>query len=134
MSNVLLIAEQAQGKLRKATLPALGAARALAQRTGGRVTALVAGHGARGAADELAAHGVDVVLADAPVLEHYLAESHAPVVADGAAAAGATWLVVAATAFGKDLLPRAAARMGAGVATDVVAITGAGPDVLLRRP
>jgi electron transfer flavoprotein alpha subunit len=134
MSTVLLVAEQAQGALRKSTLSALTAARELARRTGGAVTALVAGHGVRGAADELAAHGVDVLLADAPVLAHYLAESYAPVVADAAAATGAAWVVVAATAFGKDLLPRAAAALGAGVATDVLALAGEGPEVLLRRP
>jgi electron transfer flavoprotein alpha subunit len=134
MSKVLLVAEQVQGKLRKSTLSALSAARELARRTGGAVSALVAGHQARGAADELASYGVDVTLADAPVLEHYLAESYAPVVEEATAAAGATWVVVAATAFGKDLLPRAAARIGAGVATDVVSLAGEGADVLLRRP
>ena len=106
----------------------------LARRTGGTVTALVAGHAARPAAEVLAGHGVDVRLAEAPQLEHYLAESYAPVVADAAAAAGATWLVVAATAFGKDLLPRAAVLAGAAVATDVVALAGEGANVLLRRP
>ena len=134
MSNVLLVAEQSQGKLKKATLSALTAARELARRTGGTVTALVAGHAARPAAEALAGHGVDVRLAEAPQLEHYLAESYAPVVADAAAAAGATWLVVAATAFGKDLLPRAAVLAGAAVATDVVALAGEGANVLLRRP
>jgi electron transfer flavoprotein alpha subunit len=134
MSNVLLIAEQAHGKLKKSTLQALGAARQLARRTGGTVTALVAGLPARAAADELSGFGVEVKLAEAPGLEHYLAESHAPVVAQAAAAAGATWLVVAATAFGKDLLPRAATLLGAGVATDVVALAGEGAEVLLHRP
>ncbi len=134
MANVLLVAEQVQGKLRRSTLSALTAAREVARRTGGAVSALVAGHGVGAAADELAAHGVDVRLADAPVLQHTLAESYAPVLADAVAAAGATWIVVAATTFGKDLLPRAAARIGAGVATDVVSLAGEGAAVLLRRP
>ena len=49
-------------------------------------------------------------------------------------AAGATWLVAAATAYGKDLLPRAAVPSGAAVATDVLAFAGEGADILLRRP
>ena len=48
----------------------------------GQVVGLVMGKGVQAAADELASYGVAVRLADAPVLEHYLAESHAPVVAE----------------------------------------------------
>ncbi len=134
MSNVLVVAEQLGGKLRKPSLHALSAGRAVAGRTGGTVTALVAGHGVAGAAEQLARHGVAVAVADAPVLGHYLAESHAAVVADAARAAGATWIVTAATSTGKDLLPRAAAKLGAAVATDVLGLAGEGSTVLLRRP
>jgi len=134
MSDVLVVAEQSHGHLRKASLAALGAARQLARRTGGKVSALVLGKGAGSAAEELCSYGVEVRLADAPVLEHYLAESFAPVVAEAARATGATWLVAAATAQGKDLLPRAAARLGAACATDVVGLAGEGAAVLLRRP
>jgi len=134
MSNVLVVAEQSHGHLKKSSLAALGAARQLAARTGGKVTALVMGKGAATPAEELAAFGVEVKLADAAVLEHYLAEAYAPVVAEAARGAGAAWVVAAATAQGKDLLPRAAARLGAAMASDVVGLAGEGGAVLLRRP
>ncbi|HSD21810.1 MAG TPA: FAD-binding protein [Anaeromyxobacter sp.] len=134
MSNVLVLAEQSRGTLRKATLSAVTAARELAHRTGGKVTALVLGCGAGAAADELAAHGVTVRLADAPALAHPLAEAHAPVVAEAAKVVGASWVVAPATAYGKDVLPRAAVALGAAVATEVLAIAGAGAEILLRRP
>ncbi len=134
MSNVLVIAEQSHGKLKKATLSALTAGRELAKRTGGKVTALALGKGAAQAAEELARHGAEARHTEHPALEHYLAESFAPVVAEAAKAAGATWIVAGATAFGKDLVPRAAARLGAAAATDVLALAGEGPKVLLRRP
>jgi electron transfer flavoprotein alpha subunit len=134
MKNVLVVAEQSRGRLRKASLAALTAGREVARRAGGDVTALLMGHGARPAAEELAAHGVAVRLADAPVLEHGLAEAHAPVLAEVAAAVGAAWIVAPATAYGKDLLPRAAVALGAAVATDVLALAGEGDGVLLRRP
>ncbi len=132
MANVLVVAEQGHGKLRNASLAALGAGRELARRTGGAVEAVLIGQGVGPAAAELAAHGVRVLLADAPELEHYLAESYAPVVAE--AAKGATWIVGPATAYGKDLLPRVAARLGAAAATDVLSIGGDGNNVVLRRP
>jgi electron transfer flavoprotein alpha subunit len=134
MSNVLVVAEHLRGTLRKATLSALAAGRQLAQRTGGKLTAVVIGHGVGAASQELASHGVEVLVADAPVLAHPLAESHAPVVVDAARVVAATWIVGVATAYGKDLLPRAAARIGAAMATDVVALAGEGASVLLRRP
>jgi len=133
-NNVLVIAEQGHGKLKKATLSAIGSGQQLAKRTGGQVIGLVLGKGVQAAADEMASYGLAVKLADAPVLEHYLAEGWAPVVAEAAKAAGAGWIVAAATAFGKDLLPRAAAKLGAATATEVLALGGEGANVLLRRP
>ena len=89
MSDVLLVAEQFSGSIRKGTWNALSAARELARRTGGKVQAVLLGSGVAPLAEELAAHGVAVQLADAPALQHYLAESWAPVVAEVARATGA---------------------------------------------
>src|SRR5512133_3193871 len=111
MSNVLIVAEQAGAALRKATLNALGAGRALAQRTGGKLHVAVLGKGIAALGEELASYGADVHVADAAALEHPLAEAHAPVVADIARAVQATYVGAAATAYGKDLLPRVAARL-----------------------
>src|SRR5919206_2551322 len=133
MANVLIVAEQHAGALRKATLHAVGAGRELAARTGGKLTVLVAGRGVAALGEELRAYG-DVLLADAPALEHYVAEAYAPVVADAVKACAAAFVGAAASAFGKDLLPRAAARLGAAMATEVLSFGGAGADVTFRRP
>jgi electron transfer flavoprotein alpha subunit len=132
--NVLIVAEQAQGALRKATLHALAAGREIARRTGGKVHAALLGSGVGPLAEELAAYGADVHVADAAVLEHPLAEAYAPVVAEIAGAVGATYVGAAATAFGKDLLPRVASRLSAGMATEVLGFGGEGPEVTFRRP
>jgi electron transfer flavoprotein alpha subunit len=133
MANVLIVAEQQGGTLRKATLHALGAGRGLAQRLGGKLHILVAGKGIAAIAEELRGYG-DVQLADAPLLEHYVAEAYAPVVAVAVKAAGASYVGAAATAFGKDLLPRVAAKLGAGMASEVLGFGGAGAEVTFRRP
>ena len=134
MSNVLVVAEQARGQLRKATLHAVTAGRELARRTGGKLTVALLGAGVGPAAEELTQLGLDVRVADAAALEHYLAESFAPIVADLARQTAATYVGAAATAFGKDLLPRVAARLGAAMATEVLAFGGDGPAVTFRRP
>jgi electron transfer flavoprotein alpha subunit len=134
MSNVLIVAEQSGGHLRKATLHAIAAGQALAGRTGGTVHVALLGKGVGGIAAEIAAHGVTVHAADAAGLEHYVAEAFAPVVAEIAKGAGATYVGAAATAFGKDLVPRVAARLGAATATEILGFGGAGPAVTFVRP
>jgi electron transfer flavoprotein alpha subunit len=132
--NVLIVAEQSAGALRKATLNALTAGREIARRTGGKLHAAILGKGVANIAEELARYGAEVHAADADVLEHPMAEAHAPVVAEIAKAANATFVGAAATAFGKDLLPRVASRLGAGTATDVLGFGGEGAAVTFRRP
>jgi electron transfer flavoprotein alpha subunit len=134
MANVLVVAEQRSGILRKATLHALSAGREVARRTGGEVAIALLGHRVASLADELAPYGAAVHVADAPVLENPLAEAWTPVVAEIAGAMGAAYVVGAATAFGKDLLPRIAARLGAGMATEVLGLGGEGAAVTFRRP
>jgi electron transfer flavoprotein alpha subunit len=134
MTNVLVVAEQHSGYIRKATLHALSAGREVARRTGGALAVALLGDGVASLADELALYGAAVHVADAPVLRNPLAEAWTPVVAEIAGAAGAAYVVGAATAFGKDLLPRVAARLGAGMATEVLGFGGEGAAVTFRRP
>jgi len=134
MANVLIVAEQSGGTLRKATLHALAAGRELARRSGGKLHVALLGSGIGKVAEELAAYGAEVHAADAAVLEHPLAEAHAPVVAELAKGAGASYVGAAATAYGKDLLPRVAARLGAAMATEVLGFGGDGAALTFKRP
>jgi electron transfer flavoprotein alpha subunit len=134
MSNVLIIAEQGGGTLRKASLHAVAAGRALVGRTGGKLQAALLGSGVEAAAQELAAHGVPVLVLDAPHLAHPIASVHAAAVAKLVELTQAGYLGAASTAYARDLLPRAAARLGAAMATDVLGFAGDGPSVSFRRP
>jgi electron transfer flavoprotein alpha subunit len=135
MPNVLVVAEQFEGTLRKSSLPAVKAGRELAQKIGGKLHVLLLGKGIAGAATELAAYGGDqVYAADDAALEHYLAEPYSQVASAAAKAVDAGYVVAAATAVGKDFLPRVAARLGAGMASEVLAFLGDGPNVIFRRP
>ena len=119
--SVLLIAEHSNSELNAATAKALTAARQL----GGDVTVLVAGAGC-GAAAEAAAKldGVaKVLVADAPHLEHMLAEEVAALVVplmDGYDAA-----VMPATANGKNIMPRVAAKLDVMQISDITAVKSA---------
>jgi electron transfer flavoprotein alpha subunit len=60
-----------------------------------------------------------VLLADHEALEHPVADAHAEVLAGIVEKFGFETVLATATAVGKDLLPRLAARLGAGMASDV---------------
>jgi electron transfer flavoprotein alpha subunit len=94
---------------------------------------VIGGPGSERGARELAGHVAAVHHAASAALEAPIAETYAKVIAAAAKAAGATVVVMAATAHGKDVLPRAAALLGAGMASDVVGFVG-DSGFALRRP
>jgi len=116
--SVLLIAEHDNAALKAGTLNTMTAARAL----GGDVTVLVAGIGCRAVAERAAAiqGAARVLWVDAPHYADGLAENLAALVA--AAAEGFSHVLVPATSFGRNLLPRVAALLDCAQVSDVVAV------------
>src|SRR5437868_1794668 len=125
MATILLIGEQAHGHLKKATLSALTAAQQLAQKNGGQIQALVVGSGAARSAQELAGYVGTVHAVEGAGFDNALAETHGAAVAEVAKKIGATDVVIAATAYGKDIAPRIGAKLGAGVASDILGVVSA---------
>ena len=124
MSNVLIVAEQHGGALRKATLHAIAAGRELAQphrREAPRRAPRQRREGARPTSSRSTAPQVHV--ADAPVLAQPARRgARARSSRRSPRASGATFVGAAATAYGKDLLPRVAALLEAGMATEVLGL------------
>ena len=135
MSTILVLCEHDNGVAKKVTLNTIAFARHLAQKTGGGFDLAVLGKDVQAAAEGLRGYGAAVVhVVDHPELEHALAPTWGKVLADLAAATGATYVVAPATTMGKDVLPRAAVRLGAGMASDVVAIVDTREGTAFRRP
>ena len=124
MGNVLAICEFSGAALRASALANLAFARAAATAHGGEVVALVLGAGAQAASAGAAKYAPKVVVVEDGKLEHYLAETYAPVVARLAKEHGATVVCAAATSMGKDLVPRVAALLDAGMASDIAKLEG----------
>jgi len=125
MGDVLVFAEHQHGKFPKTTLTAVAAAKEIAAKAGGKVVGVVLGEGIGALATELTSYGIDCVAVDGSASGHYLADAHAAAVAEVATKKGAEAVVGAATAVGKDLLPRVAARLDAGIASDITAVVDA---------
>jgi electron transfer flavoprotein alpha subunit len=133
MADVLVVAEVAEGQLKKTTHSAVTFARQASAALGGTYAILVIGDGASAAAAEASKLGAaKVLLAEDPSLKSYVAERFAPTVA----AVGKAFAVVVGTAsaYGKDLLPRVAARLGAGYAADISEIVASGGKLSYKRP
>jgi electron transfer flavoprotein alpha subunit len=119
MGNVVALCEFADGALRSSALSNLAFARAAAQAHGGEVVIALMGHGAQAASAAAAKYAPKVVVIDDAKLEHYMAETYAPALAQLAKDQGATVVTATATALGKDLMPRVAALLDAGMASDI---------------
>jgi len=124
--TILVIAEHDNAELKSATLNTLAAAAKL----GGDVHVLVAGQGARAVADQAArAAGVaKVLLAEAPHLADGLAENVAAQVL--AVAGDYSHILFPATAAGKNVAPRVAAKLDVAQISDITAIES--PDTFQR--
>ncbi|HTI47951.1 MAG TPA: FAD-binding protein [Casimicrobiaceae bacterium] len=126
--SVLVLAEHDQRSLKAATLHTITAA----QRLGGDVDVLVAGSDARAAAEAAAAvPGVTkVLLADAPAFQQPTAESLAAVLLDVVKQRSYTHVLAPATGFGKNVMPRVAAKLDVAQVSDVTSIES--PDTFVR--
>ena len=131
MTDVLVVAELLEGGLRKNTLSAVTFAKQVADGMGGAFDILAIGEGAQAAADQATGYGARKVLV-AEIGGGYLAETFAPTIA----ALGKSYGVVVATAstYGKDLMPRVAARLDAGVASDIAGVKIDGTTLTYKRP
>ena len=119
--KTLIVAEHDNQTLKAATLNAVAAA----QQLGGDIDVLVVGSGCQAAADAAAAVlGVaSVLLADNAAYENQLAENVSLAVAD--VAAGYDAVLAAATANGKNVMPRVAALLDVAQISDITAIIDA---------
>lgn len=133
MANVLVFAEARGGELRKVAFEAVTAGRQLAELSGGgSVHAVLAGDaGIASKAGQLAEYGADSVL----VLEHagfaqYNPEALTATLAQRLGSGTYAYAVFSATAQGRDLSPRVAARLGAGLAPDLTGFTVEGGNVV----
>lgn len=134
-ANVLAFAESRSGDLRRAALEAVTAARTIADASGGEVHAVLFGAPGIGKhAAALGAHGADKVLA----VEHAGFTHNNPEAVAGTIAArmasGYRAFVCAASATGKDIAPRVAAKLKVPVASDVIAFAVKGAAITSTHP
>ncbi len=135
MAVILCLAEQKDGKLRRAALETVSEALRLAGPLAASVEAVLVGPGASALAGELGSYGADKVhVFEDAAFAAYASEAWARAVAQVITATKPSVVLVPFTALGKDLAPRVAAKVGAGLASDCVALSVEGGRLVGRRP
>ena len=136
MSHVLAVLEQRDGALRKVSHEVVTGGRRLADALGsGTVDALVIAAGAVRGTEALGGFGADnVITLTNPAFGSYAPEGYARAIADRITAGDYRAVVFAASATGKDLAPRVAARLGRPLAQDVTDLAVERGVVIAIRP
>ena len=135
--SVLVFLESREGEIKKTSFEAVAEARRLADAgLGGEVIAVVAcAPGAEDQAAQAGAYGADQVwAATSPAFATYQPEGMTAAVVAAQKKSGATTILLSAGALGKDLAPRIAARLEAGLASDCTHLDLAGGKLVATRP
>jgi electron transfer flavoprotein alpha subunit len=136
MSRILAIAEQRDGALKRISEEVVSAARRVADGIGGEVDVLVIGGAGVGeAAKALGRVGADRILAvEDEALSGYDPERYAAAVVDLAGANDYFAVLCPATAAGRDLAPRVAARLDVPLAAEATDLQVEGGELIITRP
>lgn len=117
--GVWVFAEQKEGKLANVALELLGEGRKLADELGEPLVALLLGEGISGEAQKLIAYGADkVFVADAPELKYFLEDAYTQVIVKLVREEKPNIILMGATAIGRSLAPKVAARLETGLTAD----------------
>ena len=136
MAGILVFVEQREGRLRRVSLEALGAAKRLIAKAQGVVAAALIGDETPPETKGLTAGAADkIYFVEDPLFRHYSSEGYAMILADLARKMEAGLILMGATAMGKDLGPKLAAKLKGAYAGDCVGLEiGETGELIAERP
>jgi len=117
--EVWIFAEQQDGKLSDVPLELLSKGRSLADQLSVKLSAVLGGFNVKPLSDELIAHGADkVYLVEDPLLQDYQTTSYAKMLCQLIEKHQPQIVLYGATVLGRDLAPRVASALKAGLTAD----------------
>jgi electron transfer flavoprotein alpha subunit len=135
MRDVIVFIEHTGGVPRRVSLELATKASEIASALGGKARAVVLGSGAAAAAETLKKYPLDVIhLAADGDVDAYLTEPAVDYLEAVARESGPALLLVPNTLLGRDVGSRTAARLGAGLTSDVTDLSVAGTTVACVSP
>lgn len=131
--KTLVVAEVKDGELRNVSFEALGAAKELA--AGGEVVAVLLGEDVSAHGETLVHYGAErVLVVEDEKLKYYTPDGYKQALTAVYDAEKPDVVVFGHTAAGKDISARLAARLQAGLISDVTAIDSGDDEIVLTRP
>ena len=125
MPSVLLVVEHRGGKTKTAALNALTCARGIAEKRNAKLCLLVIGKDVQDIAASLRPFGVDMIyIVEDESLENCMAETWGHVTAEVARQCDAVFVGMNSGTTGRNLMPRVAAKLDAGMITDLIEFDG----------
>ncbi len=121
--SILTLLELKDGKIRSTSLSAVSCARILAEKTGLKYNLAIIGDADEKSLEDAAELGAEkVFVARGEHLKEYTAENYKIAVVNIAEKSGAKYIIASGTAFGKELMPRVAAKLDAGMASEIIEV------------
>lgn len=118
-SGVWVYAEYRNSRIAPVAFELLGEGRKLADKRETKLAAVLLGSGLSGQAEQLIAHGADLVyVVDDPALSYFTDDSHGNVLEDLIRAYRPEIVLAGATAIGRSVIPRVATLLGTGLTAD----------------
>jgi electron transfer flavoprotein alpha subunit len=132
---ILVIAEQRDGKLNRASWESIAGAQRIGQASGEPIAVAILGAAVAGVASELAAATVaEVVTLDSPVLASYTADGYTAALQAAIAGLSPSLVVLPHTYQTRDFAPKLAARLDRAIITDVTGIKSDAGRTVFTRP
>jgi electron transfer flavoprotein alpha subunit len=133
--KILAFAEQRNSQFKKTAFEVVTAAATIARQLNGEVVAVVIGNNVASIAGELGAYGAaKIVVVEDARLALYSTTAYAKVIADVAASEGAEIVLLPASEMGKDVAPRVAVKLNAGLAAGCTALKYENGTLIATRP
>ncbi|KAB7708580.1 electron transfer flavoprotein subunit alpha/FixB family protein [Bacillus aerolatus] len=131
--KVLVLGEVRDGALRNVSFEAIAAGKKVAE--GGEVIGVLIGDSVSGLADPLIHYGADrVVTVEGEKLAQYTSDGYSQALLAVVDQENPEGIVFGHTALGKDLSPKIASRLGAGLISDATTVEEENGEVVFTRP
>ena len=132
--KVLVFVEQREGKIKSSAFEALAVGVKIAG-SPANLAAVLVGSGIAGKASELAGYGADTVYTvDGGDFNLFNALNYTAAVDAAVKAHGAQVVLGVASPMGRDIFPRLAARLDAGLITDAITVDANGGSIVATKP
>ncbi|WP_368503606.1 electron transfer flavoprotein subunit alpha/FixB family protein [Alkalihalophilus sp. As8PL] len=131
--KVLVIGEVRDGELRNVSYEAVAAGKEVAE--GGEVVGVLLGEDVSGLADSLIHYGADrVIVVNHADLKTYTTDAYQQALLQVLDVENPEGVLLGHTSLGKDVSPRLAMKLGAGLISDAISVEMDGGDAVFTRP